>query len=216
VATPEEVIAWALEHEAEYEPGAEHQYSNTNYFVLGLIIEAVDGRPLRESMRARLFEPLGLSETFMESHEPEGAEHVAGHLGGILWTEPFSTTWAWASGGLVSTGRDLCVWMNGLVLEDVVPAEHRAPMLTPTVVDGQAQEYGLGVRFAERGGRPVVGHTGSTVGFDGEVFLHVESGMCMAVLTNDFFGAHRDVADPAWELLVSDEAPPQADEAEGP
>ena len=48
-----------------FAPGAEYYYSNTNYVLLGLIIEQLDGRPLATVFQERLFEPLGMTNTML-------------------------------------------------------------------------------------------------------------------------------------------------------
>ncbi len=200
-ATPAEVVQWALDHGPAFAPGAEYGYSNTNYFLLGMVVEAVDG-PLHEVIRARILTPLSLDDTFLEGAEP--GDHIPGHLAGIALTGPFSVSWAWASGGMVSTGRDLCAFLDAVLRTDLLlDAESRALMQADTVVGGVPSGYGLGLRLAVRAERAVLGHTGSTMGFDGEAFLHPETGACLVVLTNDFFGAHEDVAKTAWARLFT-------------
>ena len=64
VWTPQELLDIAFAQPAMFAPGADYYYSNTNYVLLGLIIEQLDGRPLAESFEERLFEPLGMTNTF--------------------------------------------------------------------------------------------------------------------------------------------------------
>ncbi len=63
VWTPAELLAIAFAHKPNFAPGADYEYSNTNYILLGLIIEKIEGKTLAEAMRVRLFEPLGLRHT---------------------------------------------------------------------------------------------------------------------------------------------------------
>ena len=112
-------------------------------------------------------------------------------------------SWAWTAGAMVSNTRDLCRWADALYRGGVLGSALRAKMLTKTTLpDGSTADYGLGVQFRTRGGLPVVGHNGSTMGFDAELFLHVPSGLCVAVLTNDFGGKPSAVSAAAWTLLV--------------
>ena len=62
VWTPEELLAIAFKHPPNFPPGTAYEYSNTNYALLGLVAEKVDGRPLAQTMQDRLFGPLGLQQ----------------------------------------------------------------------------------------------------------------------------------------------------------
>jgi D-alanyl-D-alanine carboxypeptidase len=63
VWAPAELLAIAFAHKPNFAPGADYEYSNTNYILLGLIIEKIEGKTLAEATRVRLFEPLGLRHT---------------------------------------------------------------------------------------------------------------------------------------------------------
>ena len=60
---PQELLAISFAQPATFPPGTSHEYRNTNYVLLGLVVEKVDGRPLAKAMQKRLFRPLGLSDT---------------------------------------------------------------------------------------------------------------------------------------------------------
>jgi len=76
-------------------------------------------------------------------------------------------------------------------------------MQTVEPLSADVAPYGVGVQQRERGGRAVFGHTGSTMGFNGEVFIDASTGLCVAVQTNDFFGTREAVALPLWEALAA-------------
>jgi len=65
VWTPQEVLAIAFARKPNFEPGTAYEYSNTNYALLGLIVEKLDRRPLATAMQKRLFGPLGLKQTLL-------------------------------------------------------------------------------------------------------------------------------------------------------
>src|SRR6184192_3801788 len=65
VWSPAEVLAIALKHLPYFPPGTDFHYSNTNYALLGLIAEKIDGKPLAQIMHDRLFRPLGLKNTML-------------------------------------------------------------------------------------------------------------------------------------------------------
>jgi Beta-lactamase len=65
VWTPAELLAIAFAHPPNFPPGTKYEYNNTNYALLGLIIEKMDGRQLATAMQQRLFEPLGMQHTVL-------------------------------------------------------------------------------------------------------------------------------------------------------
>jgi D-alanyl-D-alanine carboxypeptidase len=203
-APPGSVVEFALEHGPVSAPGTTYSYSNTGYFLLGLALEAATGEPLEVVLRERLIAPAGLSATYLEHYETGDCPLVQGHVaGGTGVTEGFSATWAWAAGGLVSHTADLCSWAEQLVRGEVLDASSRAQMQTVTPLSAAVDPYGLGLMLPVRAGRALAGHTGSTMGYNGELFIDPESGTCVAVQTNDFVGEPAAVALPAWDELAA-------------
>lgn len=194
---PRDIVAFALEHA----PGTDWKYSNTNFVLLGLVIEAADQRPHHASLRARLIDPLGLSDTFVESGEPVSGL-VTGYVNYVDFGEAeFDPSWGYGTGSIVSTGADLCRWADALFRGDVLPPALLELMTTETVAGDAPTEYGLGSYLYMRDGRAVVGHTGSTMGFNAELFIEPPTGDCVAILTNDFQGAPGLLAERLWALL---------------
>lgn len=150
---PRELLDIAFAQPANFAPGAEFEYSNTNYVLLGMIIEQVDGRSLADSMQARLFGPLGMTNTEFPAAadntlpEPYAHGYLYGSSSVALFGEPEYTpeqiaaahdgTWpptdftgvnhsfAFAAGGVVSTAGDLATWMDALVGGKVLDSEHQ-------------------------------------------------------------------------------------------
>jgi len=153
VWTPPELLAMAFARPPMFAPGAEYYYGNTNYVLLGLIIEQADGRPLATAFAERLFAPLGLTDTLLppatSNAIPEPYSH--GYLYGssahvLVGTPPYTPetaaaaragtlrptdytginhSWAHAAGGVVSTAADLATWMEALVGGRVLDAEYQ-------------------------------------------------------------------------------------------
>jgi len=150
---PQELLDIAFAQPVNFAPGAEFEYSNTNYVLLGMIIEKVDGRSLADSMQARLFGPLGMTNTEFPAAadntlpEPFAHGYLYGSSSVALFGEPEYTpeqiaaahdgTWpptdytgvnhsfAFAAGGVVSTAHDLATWMDALVGGKVLEPEYQ-------------------------------------------------------------------------------------------
>ncbi len=189
--TPREVIDLCLDDGLDFEPGTEFAYSNTNYFVLARVVEAVEGRPWHETVRARLLEPRGLARVWTEGHEPSPPT-VSGYLEGVDVTDRLDMSWSWASGGMVSDAADLAAWLRALLYDDVLEEASRAAMRTRVPLpDGRLPRYGLGLYVLDDGTR--LGHTGSTMGFQSDAFATAD-GTVVVALVNDFLAEASDVA----------------------
>lgn len=105
--TPQELLDHARRIGAVGPPGAQRRYSSPGYFLLGLVIEGVTNRPYHEVVRAEIFEPLGMDDTFESSKElPSDAEVLHHYVGWIDFAQ-IHPSFEFADGGFVSTAPDL-------------------------------------------------------------------------------------------------------------
>jgi D-alanyl-D-alanine carboxypeptidase len=153
VWSPAELLAIAFAHPPTFPPGTAFEYSNTNYALLGLIIEKLDGKPLAQAMQDRLFGPLGLQNTILPANSvntiPDPYSH--GYLYGsssvaLVGTPPYSPevkaaaragtllpkdytdvnhSFATAAGGAISTAKDIATWIQALVAGRVLNAPYQ-------------------------------------------------------------------------------------------
>ncbi|MFE9421589.1 serine hydrolase domain-containing protein [Kitasatospora sp. NPDC006697] len=150
---PRELLDTALAKKADFAPGTQWEYSNTNYLLAGLIVQKVTGRPLFEEVTERVIDRIGLRHTYfpvpgdMTVHEahPEGYLRAAdGSLRDYTKLDP---SWAWAAGAIVSTNTDLTKFYGALLGGRLLPAAQLAQMRTtvPADVEGPGVRYGLGL-----------------------------------------------------------------------
>jgi D-alanyl-D-alanine carboxypeptidase len=112
VWTPQELLAYAdgAKHAPYFAPGEGYAYSNTNYILIGLIVEQVTGHTFGTELRSRILKPLALGDTFFAEGAamPDGTvdayQLVDGQLVSLSAT---NLSWAWTFGGIVSTTTDL-------------------------------------------------------------------------------------------------------------
>ncbi|MGX1956039.1 serine hydrolase domain-containing protein [Streptomyces anulatus] len=152
------------------EPGAKGQYSNTNYVLLGMLISKITGNDLTTEFKTRIIDPLGLKSTFFprpgEKHLP--APSARGYLSS--YGLPFAdftnfepAVWG-AAGGVVSTGRDLTLFVNALLGGRVLSKDRLADMKTTLPVD-KVGDYGLGLVKFKTDCKEVWGHSGQIAGY---------------------------------------------------
>jgi D-alanyl-D-alanine carboxypeptidase len=191
--------------DAQFEPGAQWRYSNTNYTLLGMVIEAAAEMPLAEAYRTHIYEPLGMVSTFLDCYEDPLVEVVHGYTasGGVMTdvTELHESV-GWSAGGLVSTAPDLIIFARGLfggaLFDD---PESLDAMTTPT----PGSTYGLGVMLQEE----TMGHAGWIAGFRSVLNYVPEFDAVMVMLYNhDAAGPEESQADmlnPVLPLLRVEE-----------
>jgi D-alanyl-D-alanine carboxypeptidase len=186
-----------------FKPGKGWLYSNTNYYLLGMIAETVGGRPLADQLRTRFFDPLELSRTYEQvAEEPRGPRahgyRVAGSTAKPKFVDlsdkseivPFTSvvTAAYGAGSLAASSGDVARWARALYGGDVVADATLAAMVADarrTARFDPRIPYGLGVQLVPLDGHPALGHSGRLAGFRSVVrFLPVE-GITIAVLTNE-------------------------------
>jgi D-alanyl-D-alanine carboxypeptidase len=172
---PEELVDVATSHPPLFLPGASWSYSNTGYIVAGLIVEAATGAALEVLLEEKIFDPLGLGDTYLPIAEARlSGPHSHGYLlpgEGLelpndkpLDVTRFSPSWAWAAGGVVSDAGDVARFYRALLDGRVLTEESMAEM--KAVVDvGYGAGYGLGLVRLDTPCGPVWGHNGNFPGF---------------------------------------------------
>jgi CubicO group peptidase (beta-lactamase class C family) len=149
-----QLVGIAMAHPAPFAPGTSWGYSNTNYIVLGLVVERITGRPLAQEIARRIAGPLGLTGTYLPAgtaiRGPHGEEYSKLYLPDptpIYDVTELSPSWSWAAGGLVSNVGDLTRFFGALLAGRLLPpAEQRAMFTTrPTIGWIPNTTYGLGM-----------------------------------------------------------------------
>ncbi|NHC43977.1 serine hydrolase domain-containing protein [Motilibacter aurantiacus] len=185
--TPGELVAYAVAHPPLFAPGADWSYSNTNYVLLGLVLENATGESLRSLLRDRIIKPLGLTHTKFPAGATIPGKHAAGYLPPSLTglTELLDVTgvnpsWAGAAGALLSTTTDVRDFYRALLSGELLsPASLAAMKQTVPIEEGTA--YGLGLLSIETPCGTVWGHDGSVTGYS-TYALSNESGTRSMVL----------------------------------
>jgi len=180
---PRELLAYAFAHPPNFAPGANYAYSNTNYIVLGLVTEAVTGKPLGQSLQERIFTPLGLTSTSFPLTIELAPDFVHGYVqlgpGPLLDAAPLlGPSWGWAAGGIVSNALDVTVFYRALLGGKLVPAAQLDEMESPSQ---NAGTYGLGIDNTFTSCGRAYGHNGDFLAWRNEV-LSTANGKRQAVV----------------------------------
>ncbi|WNO73571.1 serine hydrolase domain-containing protein [Streptomyces sp. AM8-1-1] len=170
--------------------GRRHHYSNPGYTLLGSLIEAVRGASWEDVLRGEILEPLGLSRTSTRPEAPHAGGWAVHPWADVLLPEPSEDLGLMAPAGqLWSTVTDLCRFAVFLaegderVLRESSVREMRTPSVPLESGDWEGT-YGLGVQIVRKGGRTLVGHTGSLPGFVAGLWVSVDDGVAAVALAN--------------------------------
>lgn len=153
-----------------FKPGTRFQYSNTGYALLALLVERVNGSPFHAFLKDRVFDPLGMENTFAYNRvEWENREVAIGHRGKtpaaeVPWPDPLDDVLGDKS--IYSTPADLFkyrkAWTTDILLCDTL----RKLAFTPGKIAGNKEtRYGFGWRIKEIQGTPIIYHNGLWHGF---------------------------------------------------
>ncbi|MFJ8209266.1 serine hydrolase domain-containing protein [Streptomyces sp. NPDC096033] len=188
-----ELVDLSLAEPRTGEPGAAYQYSNTNFVVVGMLIEKATGKPVAKEYERRIIKPLKLRDT---SYVHPGTQIAGLHTHGYLTPDEAgaplvdsteqTVSWAQSAGAMISSPADLSTFMSALVGGRLVAPELLDQMLTMTPTDAAGTRfYGLGLRRYDLScGTSVYGHTGTVQGFYTYAFTTRDGGRSVTAMAN--------------------------------
>ncbi|GAA0570744.1 beta-lactamase family protein [Kribbella sandramycini] len=169
---PARAVDIAVQYPVVFKPGTAWSYSNTNYTLLGLIIEAATGRSYEAEVEARILQPLDLKQTYLPGDTtalPEPHAHAYLAVGDdLVDTADVNVSQAWAAGALVSTARDLNTFYTALLSGALLRETEQQALLTtvPTAPDASAESVGPGLFRIVLAEVDLWGHTGGIFGYE--------------------------------------------------
>jgi D-alanyl-D-alanine carboxypeptidase len=174
----------------QFSPGQKFQFSPSNYFLLGMIIEKASGESYSRFLSERIFEPLHMSKTRVNDLGEVIPNRVAGYSlmdGELLQNATIpSPTRYFATGSLVSTVTDLAKWEAALNTEKLLKRASLEQMWTPAKLrDGTVTQYGFGWWIHSLpGGATLIEHGGNLPGFNTQIARYVNDKVTVILFTN--------------------------------
>ncbi|MET8981843.1 serine hydrolase domain-containing protein [Streptomyces sp. NPDC004539] len=175
------------------EPGVSYRYSNTNFVVVGMLIEKLTGTPVAEQYKKRIFKPLGLRDTMYVHPETKiPGFHVRGYLhpdeagAPLVDSTEQTVSWAQSAGAVISSPADLNTFTTALMRGRLLSPEMLDAMTTVTPTDTtNTRFYGLGLRrYDLTCGVQVFGHTGTVQGFYTYTFATRDGKRALSAMAN--------------------------------
>lgn len=205
--TPWQVLAPIMDKPLDFFPGEKNAYSNSGYFLLGLLIEKVTGTSLGNYLKATFFQPLGMKNTFLDSSlvhptsRAKGYTPVNGRLKPEIILDPSQY---WAAGGIVSTKKDMLIWDEALKKGLVLPQHEINQMIKPSVLsNGSTGDYGLGFELMNVPNLRVIGNNGVGMGFNAANMNFPDDGLTILVLTNTSNGNSTMISKDIHDIIMN-------------
>ena len=186
---PDSMLALFAPEPFDFRPGDEWRYDNSGFFLLGMIVEKLSGKPYGQYLQDEFFTPLHLTGTVYCEHAPLIKHRARGYAprpdGRFVNAEPLSMTQPYAAGSLCSTVTDLAAWTIALSNGKVVsPASYKLMTTPDTLNNGKPLTYGFGLGTGTLGGHRQVSHNGGINGFISELHHYPDDALITVVLTN--------------------------------
>lgn len=181
--TPKELIELFEEKPLDFEPGTNFQYSNSNYILLGYIIEKLTGKSYEDYIKNNIFKPIKMRHTDVLNSKTT----VNGMAVGYSYLNPkpskkagvFEPTLPYAAGEIYSTVEDLLLWNNNLCNGKFINKNSLKEMFTPGM-----NSYGFGWFASKTNGDDLIFHGGNTLGFSSYIERNINKGYVVIVLSN--------------------------------
>ncbi len=182
-----------------FKPGEKMQYCNTNYYLLGMLIEKVTGKSYAEYLADNIFKPLAMANSRLDNAKAIIANRVSGYTlenGELKNAEFTSDTWAYSEGGVITTIEDLAKLESSWYTEKLIKKENLELMWTPTKLKngsngiigdngaGKPNYYGLGWFISEYKGQRLILAGGNKPGYTCTFFRFIDIDLSVIILSN--------------------------------
>jgi D-alanyl-D-alanine carboxypeptidase len=179
-----------------FKPGESFYYSDTNYVLLAVLIEEITNKKYHKVLEERILNPLSLHDTYLEFHQnKKGSTPIVFPYHGSNSLENVNTSFDWGCGGIVSSTRDLTVFMRSLLtgklFNDIKTLKQMINFEDDSIISSPkkgAIKYGMGIQQKKIRGHHFIGHNSA---YGGMVFYHVESDTSLVLAINQVTAPHK-------------------------
>jgi CubicO group peptidase (beta-lactamase class C family) len=196
-------------------PGDEWIYSNTNYFLLGMVLKRATKKSLSEFTAENIFQPLGMSHTlFYDDHTLVVPGRVAAYDLGLH--DSFQVDWSTTyevvgGGGLMSTVDDLLLWDRNFYANRLGKGTLVQELQTPGLLNnGNKISYAMGLDLGNYRGLPIVEHSGALFGYRTELLRFPEQKFTVICLCNISSAVPENLARKVADIYLADKSQPGA------
>jgi CubicO group peptidase (beta-lactamase class C family) len=190
----EEMLQIISNYKSDFEPGTKAEYSNSNFFLLSVMLERVYEKPFGDVLKEKICAPLDLKDTYYGGKIDLANKESNSYTFATDWIKEIETdlSTAMGAGGLVSTPNDLTRFLEGLFNLKIVSAKSLEVMTTIT------DNHGMGILPFNVENKSGFGHGGILEGFKSYAIYFPEDSLAVALTSNaidyNFAGLTRDIA----------------------
>ena len=202
-----------------FKPGEKMKYCNTNYYLLGMLIEKLTGKRYSEYLVNHIFEPLEMTNSRLDNAKAIIANRVSGYTledGELKNAEFTSDTWAYSEGGVITTIEDLAKLESSLYTEKLIKRKNLELMWTPTKLNdggiailgdngaGKPNYYGLGWAISDYKNHKLILAGGNKPGYTCTFFRFIDDDLTVIILSNLSSSPLYGIAGEIAELYLPD------------
>jgi CubicO group peptidase (beta-lactamase class C family) len=172
----------------DFSPGARFEYSNSNYFVLGTVVEHVTHQPLGQFLAANVFGPLGMTRTAFATNaaaDDTAVGYRVDEKNSLYRAYPWDLAWLGGAGAMTSTVEDLGRWNVALFTHRILQPASLAQMWKGINGGGNQGSYAMGWIEDALGSHRYLWHNGEVGGFHALNVIFPGNDLAFAVLTNN-------------------------------
>lgn len=188
VWTPQELINMAMARPVNFQPGEDYEYCNTNYILLGMIIEEISGSSYESMVESNIIEPLGLTNTFFPEVSYLNEDFCSGYsinnemiiYNGTVMDPSF----AWSAGGMVSNLEDMSLWARALGQGTFLSNQNQQERMTWNGFSGEDDPY---IKYCLGGwwySDIFYGHTGVARGYTDAIYYMPSTESVFVIIAN--------------------------------
>lgn len=200
--TPRDGVDYIKNEPLNFKPGSNYRYSNSNFYLLGYIIEMVTGKAFEKYLQENVLDKASLKNTFYINPEksisdmPQGYSKFDGKIEKAT-LQPIDIMYS--AGGLISNVDDIYKWHHALYNQQLVKKETLEKATTPfKFPDGTFSQYAYGWFVKNIDGSKTIEHNGSTDGFQSDEIFLPDENVFVVALYNCY------EADMDWQVLTND------------
>jgi CubicO group peptidase (beta-lactamase class C family) len=222
-ATPWQLLTPVYKLDLVFKPGSQWRYSNSNYFILGMVIEKISGKSYIDFLQENIFIPLGMKSTKVNDLTDVIPYRVSGYhwLGENAEQEPsmisgyhgiknvlqnaiyISPTREWAAGGIVSSINDLIKWDSALNNHILLNKASDEQMTNPAkLISGTEVNYGFGNELFTMRNHRVAGHQGGGMAFNTTYLRFINDNVSVIVFCNQTTGPSKQIASHIASFII--------------
>ena len=210
--SPGKILAWYFSYgtnrRAAFPPGRGWQYADPNYVLLGMIIETVTGSTLQEQYRRRIFDRLGMTNSYLEFYEDPRGDSPLSHafFQTVDVSLDINTSFDWGGGGIVSTCEELNTFFRALINGELFEQGSTLSLMLAAAdrgYGGEEYDYGLGIMKRTISGLTFYGHGGA---YDCDAFYCPDRDVSVCMSLNQMLthGKRDRFVEEAVKIVLSD------------